>query len=212
MTQPVLAGFPNSRDLGGLPTRHGTVTGHGAVIRADTPSDVDTDAVREAQRFGFGRIVDLRTESEVARAPHPLRDSSAYRHLPLIDPAADHARDPDSESGLGDVYQGSVERNTATIGAILQSVADAPAGPVLICCAAGKDRTGMISAMLLELAGASREAIGADYARTSSETESEDILQMLEHIDATHGSMQTYLRTLGITEAQLARLGELLQG
>lgn len=169
----VLPGFANARDLGGLQTEDGRCTRSGAVIRSEIPREsLASEDLAVALRISFGRVIDLRSDDEVIDTPHPLQPLPGYRHLPLIDPQAELDRDPDAEQSLAQVYCGSVERNTATIGAILAEIAGAPDAPILISCTAGKDRTGMIAAMLLELARVRRPQIGEDYARTEEQLRS----------------------------------------
>lgn len=232
----VLPGFANARDLGGLQTEDGRCTRSGAVIRSEIPREsLASEDLAVALRISFGRVIDLRSDDEVIDTPHPLQPLPGYRHLPLIDPQAELDRDPDAEQSLAQVYCGSVERNTATIGAILAEIAGAPDAPILISCTAGKDRTGMIAAMLLELARVRRPQIGEDYARTeeqlrsafdgaasdgddaragwrhSEDCQPANIVAMLEHIDDEYGSIVNYLRGVGVSEIQLVRLGVLLR-
>ena len=84
--------------------------------------------------------------------------------VPWIDPERDHERDPEAESTLADVYRGSLDRNVRRVAAVVRAFLDAPSGPVVLHCAAGKDRTGMAVARLLETAGVPREHVVADYA------------------------------------------------
>ncbi len=228
MQTPALPGFANSRDLGGIATGAGSATAAGAIVRSNTPAELTDDELRTALDYGFVRVLDLRSAAEVDSSPHPLNGSDGYRNLPLIDPRAEQYRDADAEQTLADIYRGSIVRNTSTIAEIMRAIADAPDGPILICCAAGKDRTGMISAVLLELAGASRPAIGADYARTETcmrplfddelaaadatsrqhrsdlqNSEADNVLGMLDHVLDRYGSVPGYLNSLGLTDEQV---------
>jgi protein-tyrosine phosphatase len=231
MRTPALPGFANSRDLGGIPTGSGC-TNPGSFVRSNTPAELTAEELSTALGFGFVRVLDLRSEFEVETLPHPLSRLAGYRHLPLIDPRAERRRDAGAEKTLADIYRGSVERNTATIAAIMQAIADAPAGSILISCSAGKDRTGMISAMLLELAGAPRPAIAADYAcseprmrpdfdrellraedaasrqkrRELQNSDPDNVLRMLEHLRRQYGSVADYLNSLGLSAEQIDRI------
>lgn len=197
----------NCRDLGGL-RRAGGTTRAGRLVRTATPRGVSAEERRRA--LGFARIVDLRTEQECLDRPHPLADLPGYRHRPLIDPAAETRWDAAGQPTTGHVYCGSVDHNTATLRAVFATIAEGAAtgGPVLVGCRAGKDRTGMVVAILLEIAGVDRDDVAADYARTPDEppTDPADIRRMLEHLDARHGGAAAYVRSLGVATGPLETL------
>src|SRR6185437_1714772 len=71
---------------------------------------------------------------------------------------------PSAKVTLAGDYQRMLRRFSHRVAAILRRIADAPEGPVLVHCWAGKDRTGLVSALLLELAGVPREIVAGDYA------------------------------------------------
>lgn len=107
------------------------------VYRADT---VRVGA--DAYPTGLSAVVDLRRDDEVARVPHPLATTDGYRLVPLFDPST-------VESGAGAVqleeqYVDWLERHRAGIAAAFRAIARAD-GDVLVCCSAGKDRTGVVS-------------------------------------------------------------------
>lgn len=202
-----LPGLPNSRDLGGL-RRAGGTTRHGRLVRTATPRELSPQERAAAARFA--RIVDLRTEQECRDVPHPLRDLPAYRHRPLIDPAAEARWDAAGQPTKGHVYCGSLDHNTATLRAVFATVAEGAAGggPVLVGCRAGKDRTGMVVAVLLEIAGVERDEVVADHARTRAEppVDAADVVRMLEHLDARYGGAAAYVRSLGVPTGPLEAL------
>ncbi|GAA1156197.1 hypothetical protein GCM10009630_62740 [Kribbella jejuensis] len=203
---------PNARDVGGLPTRYGVPTRAGALVRTDA-----FDAVSDELRaLDAGLVLDLRSDWEL-KEPHPLDGLPAYRRIPWIDPEAERLRDPEAEPRLLDVYRNSLTRNAKHIREIFAAIADAPADrPVVIHCKAGKDRTGLTIAILLELAGVPRSRIAADYAISEvhlglqdgpefSRTRPETILGSLDHLDSL-GGVRGYLSWLGLTRSQLHRL------
>ncbi|WP_405057203.1 tyrosine-protein phosphatase [Kribbella sp. NBC_01505] len=225
MPQPYAAGVwsrcLNARDLGGFPTRYGVPTAAGALFRTDSPELLDSPGHTEFVAVDAGLILDLRSDWEL-KEPHPFADDPSYRRIPWIDPAAEALRDPAAEPNLVDVYRNSLSRNAANISRIFQAIADAPSDrPVIVHCRAGKDRTGLAVALLLELVGVPRDAIAADYAISEvnlglqdgpdvSRTRPETILGSLEHVDGQLGGIRTYLTGLGLTEAQLHRLASRL--
>jgi HAD superfamily hydrolase (TIGR01509 family) len=217
------SGCLNTRDLGGLPTRYGGATRAGAVIRTDSLHQLDPDGLAAFSDAGVGLVLDIRSDWELDGA-HPLEGSTTYRRIPWIDPARDSERVADDESTLADLYRGSLDRNQKHIAQILRALAEAPdPAPVVVHCRSGKDRTGLLVALLLDLVGVPREEIAADYAisekrlrvlerpgtereiwmaRTSPET----ILDSLEYVDRRYGGVRTYLESCGLTAAEVHRL------
>ncbi|MBC3761233.1 tyrosine-protein phosphatase [Quadrisphaera oryzae] len=184
----------------------------------------------------MGAVVDLRGEEEARLLPHPLADLRHYRLLPLVDPAAEALRDTGAEATFGDLYSRSLERNRRTLALVFGALADladladravsAPsAEAVLVCCAAGRDRTGMVAALLLDLAGVEREAVVDDYHRAGSgrpvvdpatappprRRGGPDIDAMLDHVHARWGGSEAYLWWLGLDDRQVTALRSLLR-
>lgn len=245
----VLPGFPGSADLGGLPLVGGGSTALRRVVRSAVPialpiavADASPDAVagelpdelrRSAERFGVRAVVDLRSDAEARLLPHPLADLPGYRLLPLIDVAAEPQRDVTSEATFGDLYARSLGRNRRTLVEVFRALAAharaAAAGPgagaVLVCCAAGRDRTGMVAALLLDLAGAERGAVVDDYHRAGSGSPvvdpptaptphrrgGPDVEAMLDHVHARWGGPADYLRWLGLDDEEVVTLRSLLR-
>ncbi|MDT0275220.1 tyrosine-protein phosphatase [Blastococcus goldschmidtiae] len=212
-TRGLLAGFANSADLGGLELPDGRRVPSGRIIRADTPAHVTEADVAAARAVGFEAVLDLRSHDEVRDCPHPLAQLAGYRSLPLIDPAAEARADISRYRTLGEIYSSSLQRNATHIAAIFAALAESPQGPgpVLVCCRAGRDRTGMVIALLLDLAGADREVIAADYALVpelpgpgapaspgEGHSGGDAVLRMLDHVSAAYGSTSGYLRRLGL--------------
>ncbi|MBI5161258.1 MAG: tyrosine-protein phosphatase [Micrococcales bacterium] len=155
-------GVANARDLGGLPLRGGGRTRAGRVFRsarADTLSDAGWSALADA---GIRTIVDLRNDNEILGAPGRPVDL-----LPTVSPLED-VQDPFYASWTGrhhemDYFRASIDHWPALYLTAFEAVASAPAGGVLIHCAAGRDRTGAVCALLLAAAGVERKAILDDY-------------------------------------------------
>ena len=156
-------GCLNARDLGGYATEDGHETRWDRVIRSDNLIRL-TDAGRQALiDHGVRRIVDLRLPRELEQDPPPFRghDIVDYHHVSFIDPEAEPG--PSVET-LADDYKRMLERYKPGVTSIMRAIAEAPQdGAVLIHCHSGKDRTGIISALLLRLAGVPTETAAEDY-------------------------------------------------
>jgi protein-tyrosine phosphatase len=169
LTELELSAPVNLRDLGGIPV-DGGVLREGLAIRTDDLAYVTEEVAAELVDAGLTAIVDLRSPLEVSvtgRGPlagHPI----SYHHLPLI---ADVGRSvaegrPDfSHEGMGEMYVRMVEGAAPQLVTALNVMAYTP-GATAFHCAAGRDRTGVLAAMLLLVLGADDDAIVADYART----------------------------------------------
>ncbi|MEV4836343.1 tyrosine-protein phosphatase [Nonomuraea sp. NPDC049486] len=186
-----LDGAVNVRDLGGIPTRDGGVTQFGRILRSDnlqglTPADVS----RLVGELKLRHVVDLRSTPEVTlEGPGPLAEvpEVTHHHLTLFpeggrrtDVEADtieadrvlpwHERQGDVELRVTGFYYGYLrDRPDAVVRALRTMARDD--GAAVVHCAAGKDRTGVLCALALEVAGATREAIVADYAATGERLE-----------------------------------------
>jgi protein-tyrosine phosphatase len=234
-------GCLNARDLGGYETEDGRETRWGTVVRSDCPAAL-TEAGRAALAdYGVRAIVDLRLPAELAEDPNPFAEPGdhgiAYTNVSFIDPAA---APPEAVSTLAEDYLQMLDRYRQGVAEALAAIVRAPDGPVLVHCAAGKDRTGLISALLLGLVGVPAETIAADYAMTAellrprerawleglppeerAEREAmivryaptaEVMLQVLEGLRERHGGVEPYLRSTGLGQDDLDRLRERLVG
>ena len=237
-------GCVNVRDLGGIPTEDGGTTRSGAIVRADNVGALSADGWRAVANHGVVRIVDLRYPEELAK--DPPRDVAAdveVVHVSVLGPSIngneEYFRELDAHvdavEDIADHYLFSyvdfLERNRARFGEALAAVADAD-GPVVIHCMGGKDRTGLVAALLLRIAGVSLDAIGADYALSGpnlaptrdpwlakapnerirrrweklSETPAHAMAWVIEEIEGRYGSVAGYLEAAGVSPAQIDRL------
>lgn len=163
-TTPLHLDWPdclNARDLGGLPLAGGGTVRERALVRADSLSYLTPEGVAAVRGYGVIRIVDLRRRFETVKYPHPFADDPVYHHLPVQEPE-------DWEEGpWADLYCGMLDRRPHLFARAVAAIADAPPGAVAVHCAAGKDRTGLVVAMALTLAGVPEEAVVADYVLTN---------------------------------------------
>jgi protein-tyrosine phosphatase len=232
-------GCLNVRDLGGHPTENGGRTRFGAVVRADSVRQLSDEGWREVVTYGIATIVDLRFHSDleadvprdlpvdvvhVALMPEP--ESPAWAEIDAI-----VARVPDDAGATSAFYLELLERRRVRFAEAVSAVAEAPPGGVLVHCTAGKDRTGLVAALLLRLAGVGRTEIGADYALSErnlepatavwlaeaadeeqrarrlrmSVTPAAAMVRTLEELESRHGSVDEYLRAAGVSEAGLGQ-------
>ena len=171
----------NARDLGGYGTGDGRETRWGAVVRSGALGG-RTGAGRAALAgYGVRAIVDLRLPDELDREPNPFAGPGdhgiAYTNVSFIDPAA---APPEEPTTLAEDYLRMLDRYRGGVADVMAAVAEAPEGGVLIHCAVGKDRTGLISALLLGLVGVPAATIADDYALTAELLRSRE-LEWLEH-------------------------------
>lgn len=208
----------NVRDLGGLPTADGHVTRGGALIRADNLDRLTPAGIVALHTARVGRIVDVRSAWECERFPSAFTNTPIWRNSPISDPDA-----PDlSDCSLAEQFVWVLDHGPDLIASALAEIADAPDGPVLVHCHAGKDRTGLIVAVALDLVGVSRVAIAADYVVVGDSTidvgtlvgttdtgkpeleapREATIRCVLDHLDQTYGGVADYLRGGGLTATQ----------
>lgn len=222
-----LAGPLNFRDLGGNPAQDGRRVRWRRVFRSDSLGPVTpADAAHLTDELGLVSVVDLRSTSEVAQQGRgALADAAVdYHHLPLFEVVAGTRREwPDA---LHEVYRRLLNDSAGQVTAVLRTIAEAETHPVVFHCVAGKDRTGVVAAVLLGLLGVSDDDIVADYAltqdvmpmmlarwRTSStqpderefpahvlRAEADTMRRLLDLIEAEHGSLRGYARAGGITD------------
>jgi protein-tyrosine phosphatase len=183
-----LDGAVNARDLGGLPAGDGRRIAPRTLLRSDNLQDLSPADVRKlVGDFGLSTVVDLRSNKEAeAEGPSPLDAVPSVRHLRLsvlpelgerTDVVAEALllkRERDQSRYPDDVmcghYLGYLEdRPDAVVGAV-RAIAEAP-GAVIVHCAAGKDRTGVVTALALTAVGVPAEDVVTDYAATAEKIE-----------------------------------------
>jgi protein-tyrosine phosphatase len=158
-------GTANLRDVGGYPAAGGGTVRWRTLLRSDALSRLD-DAGRAALAgLGLRTVIDLRTDGEAAAAPSAL-DAAAARtfRVPLFSEAAIGGLPPE----LAAVYAYMIDECGGAIAEAIGRLCAGGALPGLVHCTAGKDRTGLVVALILEVIGVPDEVIGADYALSST--------------------------------------------
>ncbi|GIF70801.1 tyrosine-protein phosphatase [Asanoa siamensis] len=184
----------NVRDLGGLTTAGGRRVRSEALLRSDSPHRLTAPAIAAIRAGGLRRIVDLRWTAECVQRPSPFEGDPIYAHRPLLG-------DDDYEI-LPDSYVAMLEYNRPQIGAAFRAVADAPPGGVLVHCLEGKDRTGVLVALLLLVAGVPDDQIADDYALTTG-VDRAYMVNTLTYLHDAYGDVSTYLAECDVDAAHL---------
>ncbi len=240
-----LDGPGNFRDLGGVLTEDGATVRTGRVFRSDSLSYLSRQDVEHLRDdLGVRTVIDLRARHEVEDYGHgPLEAHVRQLHMPIVDQTREpalpsrKARKAAKFQTLDQIYAFMLEEYASRFAAVLAVIADAEQQPVVFHCAAGKDRTGLVSALVLALCHVPDASIVTDFAFTESrmptivarhtayaeanETHAEVAGQqygaqaatmtiVLDALRAEHGSVEEYVIGAGLSAAAVARLRESL--
>ena len=229
-----IASAYNVRDLGGYPTADGRATRRGHFIRADRLSAVPAHAQKALFDYGVRSVVDLRTSNETMQWPsifanHPM---VGYRHHNLEgdDPLPGYDLG-DKHRSLADSYVVLLDVRRAVVRDVFTTLIDGSRSPVVFFCAGGTDRTGIIAALLLGVAGVPDEAIADDYSLSAQGlvdrflaegpppwmrpedltsgralatlARRDTMLEMLQRVRRDFGAVGAYLQNIGVTDQQV---------
>lgn len=206
-----LDGPSNFRDLGGLPVAGGGSIRTGLVYRADRLSTLTDADLGRLEAAGIRHVFDLRSEAEVSESPDRLPAGASYVRMPMTSDETFRTRTIYERIVEGEIkFYGEAEmvagyvRILKNFGPSFVTIARqvGVGDPVVIHCTAGKDRTGVASMLLLDLAGVAAEHVAADYALSSQRRPS---LQR-DHTEAR--SLQPMLEDFGLDPADFAPLWE----
>ncbi len=230
-------GCLNVRDLGGLPTQDGGETCWQSIIRADYPGDLSPAGLTTMLDYGVRTLIDIRSPQEAAVECYQWAETSGCRriHLPIEKYYPDVGVRIRQAISLPEVYCIVVDAYPDCVAAILQAVAAAPPGGVVIHCHSGKDRTGTIAALLLAVAGVPADEIAADYALSKARLWPEyeaRLLQgriaepetlwtrpladpatmytLLNHLASRYGGVHAYLKQAGLSADQILQIRQRL--
>jgi protein-tyrosine phosphatase len=228
-----LEGCLNFRDLGGYTGKGGAKIRYDRVFRSDDLSKLSPADINHIGNLGLSIIIDLRSAAELDWAPNPLqsRPGFTYHHIPLLDGINSEPGGPPRIQSLPEMYKFLLTNSGPQISRIFRVLAEAGEQAAVFHCTAGKDRTGVIAALLLNLCGIADQDIIADYARTydlmrpffgiMSGKARKAGIQIPEHIlhsDAavmrkfldvlqdTYGGAEPYLLSLGLSPRELQNL------
>lgn len=232
-----LDGLVNVRDLGGVPTPDGQVVRGRQVIRSDNPRGLTPQGQQDLAEVAPALIVDLRVELEVDREGYTvIHDPVRIVNLPMVPQSG--VTQQQIEAGLADNlvddYLRQIDVNATSMVEALRLIADPVNRPVVVHCTAGKDRTGVVIAMLLAILGVDDEVIVADYALTARNiepivervrnapvfqenglaaapdwifaSEPETMRDFLQRMAAIHGSAENWALQHGLTHQEIEQL------
>jgi len=238
-------GVDNVRDAGGLPLRDGGRTRFGELFRSANLRHVtDVDVAHLVDVVGLRLVIDLRTAREIDRDGPTLVAGAGVETVALSFLPDDGEALPetgDDSDPLLRSYLGYLVDRTENVVQAVRLLGGPDVGPTLVHCAAGKDRTGVLLALVLDAVGVQREAVIADYALSAQHVEAmfrrwttafdrempddltphlpraEVIATVLARLDDQHGSggrdgAAGWLRANGLDEASLDRLRARLTG
>jgi protein-tyrosine phosphatase len=228
-------GLVNLRDLGGLPTASGATTIPGRLLRSESPHSLTDSGLRALLELGVGTVVDLRTTSERERRPNELAGAGVtVVHAPIF---TDEDEYPDHLATAAEVYCWWLRERGTGVATAMRAVADAASAPILVHCHAGKDRTGVIVALVLRLAGVPAGPIADDYAISGVQlaeklardrvkameggmnevvaerlftVRHDAMMQFVECVDTEHDGATSLMRELGLDQSRIERLTTLL--
>jgi len=236
-----LEGAHNFRDLGGLPTRDGARTRTGVMFRSDALHNLARTDVERFAALGVRTVVDLRSTAELDRTGRgPLETTDIeWMHAPLSHSDAGVQVLPPAlaDGDLGRHYTESLTERTETLAQVITHLAVADHVPAVFHCSAGKDRTGIVAALLLSLVGVDDTVIVEDYALTDdrmarviaqlrasddfvepptpiaarvARAEASSMETFLGAIARTYGDATGWARAAGISDATIASLHTVL--
>lgn len=222
----------NCRDIGGYPTSSGS-TKFGRFLRCGIVSTPEEEEIEKLQTLGVRTIIDLRGTYEATDMPLRLErlEGADVYNLPLFE--LNVATNEGMGLELAQIYELIIENYKGNIAKILNVIADAKEGVILYNCFFGKDRTGILTMLLLSIAGVSKEDIIADYQQTYTyvkpyiETH-RDILwdssnekhyslpetmeNVINRIEEKYGSVTDYILSTGVSVETILKIKEKLCG
>ena len=163
-----LEGAFNFRDLGGYAAGGRARSRWGAVYRSDALHHLSPSDLRTLEALGVNRVIDLRSPTEIASTGRGSLGEGQVEYLTasVIPTAGSEATGAPSSDNLAERYMWYLEIGGDAIAESIEILAASHGGAVVFHCAAGKDRTGVVAALLLEVLGVSHDDIVADYALT----------------------------------------------
>lgn len=229
-----LEGAVNFRDLGGYATVDGRRTRWRMLFRADGLGELTAPDLAVLRELGIRTVIDLRSGHEVEQSrfdteAHPVE----FHHYPFIDALPD-AEDFERAPGfLGTQYKEMLDDAAPQIVGALTALAAPAARPAVFHCTAGKDRTGLLSALVLSILGVPEETVVADYALSGEamarlraklmqkypdgkdviaaadavfSADPANMVELFAHLRSRYGTVSDYAAKVGVPDDVIVRL------
>lgn len=209
----------------------------GRLYRSDALHRLTRDGRRTLKELGIGQVIDLRSafDRRIGGRDRLRGTGAAYLSVPIDGTPPDRSRFDPNTLTLFDVYRAVLTRHQEHLGLVIRTIASAD-GAVVVHCTAGKDRTGLVAALVLAAVGIERDVIVADYAATAANLSGEWTERMLRKVrrfrvpitdnlieilsgsppamlidtfdwlDCEHGGVLAYLEAAGVDGAARDRL------
>lgn len=221
-----LARSVNFRDTAGLSAGEDLQVAPKRLYRSGLVGHLDSELRRAIEdELGLTDVIDLRRHLESKENPDAQFSRARVHRLPLIPDGAKPVIDPvDSYDSVADWYLRQVTMGVDSIRRIFELLAEGE-GAFLIHCHAGKDRTGSVIAIILSAIGVSRSEIISDYGRSGTmvgdsfldalppkfaESHPDSIRRFLEKLDDEYGSIEGFVKSIGVDDDTLRRVKERL--
>lgn len=230
--QERLLNFPpisNIRDLGGYDTIDQKFTKTHKYVRSAIVANVSDEQLKEIYEYGIRAVIDLRSDAEISMNPHALSnyEGVSYYHINLMDQKDLNVLPKDVDE-LSDLYIFIVDKCQHKMKEVFEILVKHKDGGVLYNCSAGKDRTGVVSALLLDLANVDEQTIITDYSESYENnlpiyqflekqteqiqsstlllSEPEQMSKFLNHFKEKYNSTKDYLSLLEFSEEEIELL------
>ncbi|MFZ9858858.1 MAG: tyrosine-protein phosphatase [Roseiflexaceae bacterium] len=232
-----LRGVYNVRDLGGLPTSDGNTTRRGVFLRGDSPHHLTSSAQDTlVQQYQVQTVIDLRSTRELMQLPNPFGQDNRVQYVSVpLHTTGLRMLDVRQLTHLHLYYQYLIRTGRTQLRTVFETLADAPAA-TYFHCRIGKDRTGIVTALLLQLADVSIDVIIDDYLQTTAnivpliaqyaherpffirktlyeglfEARAETMIHLLRYVQDAYGGAEGYLCHLGVNAVRVAALRQKL--
>lgn len=218
----------NVRDLGGYETQEGYYTKSHKYVRSTCPSGISDDLKEQFYQYGIRTVIDLRSDYELVHQPHSLKGYKdiEYYHINLLqnENMSVLPNDIKDYQDLSGFYIFMIEANKKQFKKVFNIFLNHPYDCTLFNCSAGKDRTGVIACMLLDLAGCHEYDIVKDYSESYEnnlslipelekiidaknhvylESEPRMMMELLDYLRSNYGSAKEYLISCGFDEEKI---------
>lgn len=239
----------NFRDIGGIPSANGTRIKAGIIYRSANPDRISRKDAIHLKELGIKTVIDLRARREVRKKRREIENADIIS-LPLDfeqktrDKLLPYLRKKNSEAIIADISHDLYLEMLDATGPVMKTILDLLMSPgrepILIHCQAGKDRTGIVSALIQLLLGADRQTIVDEYMKSNDEllpffrrmllirkiisfgffptdtilwaitVRKRNIESVIDRVENHHGGIEAYLGLAGLDRLQINKLKEML--